>query len=36
MNIGELALLRNDSSEQASPVTEGVIEFQIDIHLDGE
>jgi hypothetical protein len=33
MNIGELAFLQNDSSEQESPRTEGVAEIQIDIHL---
>jgi hypothetical protein len=36
MNIGELALLQNDSSEQASPMTEGVMEIRIDIHLARE
>jgi hypothetical protein len=33
MNIGEIALLQNDSSEQASPISEGVVEIRIDIHL---
>jgi hypothetical protein len=33
MNIVKLALLRNDNSEQASPMTEGVTETQIDIDL---
>jgi hypothetical protein len=33
MNIGELTLLRNDSSEQASHMSEGVVEIQIDIYL---
>jgi hypothetical protein len=36
MNIGEIALLRNDCSEQASPMTEGVMEIRIDIHLASE
>jgi hypothetical protein len=36
MNIRELALLRNDSSEQASPVTKGATETRIDIHLARE
>jgi hypothetical protein len=36
MSIGELALLRNDTSEQASPMTEGVVEIGIDIHLARE
>jgi hypothetical protein len=33
MNIGELALLRNDSNKQASLIFEGVAEIQININL---
>jgi hypothetical protein len=33
MNIGELALLRNDNSEQESLISEGVTEIRININL---
>jgi hypothetical protein len=32
----EIALLRNDSSEQASPISEGVAEIRINSHLARE
>jgi hypothetical protein len=35
MNI-DIALLRNDSSEQASPISEGVTEIRINSHLARE
>jgi hypothetical protein len=33
MNIGEMTLLWNDYSEQASPMIEGVVEIPINIHM---
>jgi hypothetical protein len=33
MNIGELALLRNDNNEQESLISEGVTEIRININL---
>jgi hypothetical protein len=36
MNIGEMALLWNDSNEQVSPIFEGFAEIQINLHLAGE
>jgi hypothetical protein len=36
MNIGEMTLLRNDSNKQVSPISEGVMEIQINIYLARE
>jgi hypothetical protein len=33
MNISEMALLRNDSNEQVSHISDGVMEIRINIHL---
>jgi hypothetical protein len=36
MNIDDIILLRNDSSEQTSPISKGVAEIQINIYLARE
>jgi hypothetical protein len=36
MNIGEIALLRNDNKEQVSPISDGFTETQVNLHLARE
>jgi hypothetical protein len=36
MNIGEMALLWNDSNEQVSPISEGYMEIRIIYTLQGK
>jgi hypothetical protein len=33
MNIGEMAVLRNDNNEQVSPIFKRFVESQINLHL---
>jgi hypothetical protein len=36
MNIGKMALLRNDNNKQVSPITEGFTEIRIIYTLQGK
>jgi hypothetical protein len=36
MNIGEMALLRNDCNKQVSPISEDFVEIRINLHLARE